>query len=121
MSIHELEFEVAHFGVNCENEKEALEAAGIFELLFGIKPIKNSKDSVYSGHLIELMKGKGRGRHGHIGFACRDIRKARELLENKGIEFDEGSVKYDDNGSLLVIYMKMEIAGFAVHIMQRAV
>ncbi|MFA5658291.1 MAG: VOC family protein [Oscillospiraceae bacterium] len=121
MPLMDLNFEVVHFGVNCENEIEALEAARAFEFLFGIAPIKNSKDSVYSGPLVELMKGNGRGRHGHIGIACDDIHRARELLENKGIEFDEGSVKYDDNGSLLVIYMKKEIAGFAVHIIQRTV
>jgi 2-dehydro-3-deoxyphosphogluconate aldolase/(4S)-4-hydroxy-2-oxoglutarate aldolase len=111
-------FEVSHFGVNAATEGEALAEAGKFSELFGLQ-IADGKDSVYAGPRIELMKGQGRGTCGHIGIATDDIHEAMAYLVSLGCRFDPASSKYDEKGTLIVIYLKDEIAGFAVHLLQR--
>jgi len=114
----ELAFEVAHFGINCADDADAKKEADAFGNFFGL-PIKEGKSSIFAGPFIEIMKGAGRGKCGHIGIATNDIRKAQEYLESLGLEFDPASQKYNSEGKLMAIYLKNEIAGFAVHLLQR--
>lgn len=111
-------FEVAHLGINASNPEQAAEAARKLALLFGW-PVQPGKDSVFVGPRVEIMKGNGRGRHGHIGVAVDDIYAAKEILENKGWVFAGDSAKYDADGRLIVIYLQDEVAGFAVHLLQK--
>lgn len=113
----ELGFEVVHFGVNCDDDLRAKKDAEVFASLFGL-PIKEGKSSIYAGSFIELMKGGGRGRCGHIAVATKDINKAQKYLEDLGWEFDPTSAKHNSEGNLIVIYLKAEIAGFAIHLLQ---
>lgn len=113
-----LGFEVVHFGVNCDDDLEARKEAETFARLFGL-PIKDGKNSIYAGPLIELMKGSGRGKYGHIAVATNDVQKAQRYLESLGCEFEPASVRYNSEGNLIFIYLKNEIAGFAVHLLQR--
>ncbi|NLW55232.1 MAG: VOC family protein [Firmicutes bacterium] len=112
----ELGFKVLHFGVNCDDEQSAKKVAVIFGSVFGL-PLKEGKSSIFAGPLIELMKGSGRGRCGHIAIGTNDLDKARKYLEDLGMEFDDHSVKYDSEGKPILIYLKEEIAGFAVHLL----
>ncbi|MDR2740451.1 MAG: hypothetical protein LBB68_11570 [Treponema sp.] len=65
------------------------------------------------------MKGSGRGTKGHIGIGTYSPFRAVAYLERQGIVFNKDSIKTDAKGNLTLIYMKEEIAGFAVHIMQK--
>lgn len=112
-----LRFEFVHMGINCEDDAQAQQAAQLMQTLFGI-PARDGKDSVFSGPGIELMKGSGRGTHGHIGIGTADIHAARTHLESLGYGFDEHSAKYDDQGNLIVIYLTQQLAGFALHLLQ---
>lgn len=114
----ELGFEVIHFGINCIEEENAKKTAGFFSEVFGL-PLKEGKDSIFAGPSVELMKGAGRGKCGHIAISTKDIIKAKGYLESMGLEFDPESKKYNSEGRLVVIYLKNEIAGFAVHLLQR--
>lgn len=114
----ELEFEVVHIGVNCPDDLEAKKSAEFFLSFFAF-PVKDGKDSIYASSFIELMKGKGRGKHGHIAIGTTDIFKAQEYLEEQGLEFDPDSIKYSNDGNPIVIYLKNEIAGFALHLLQK--
>lgn len=116
--MEDLEFQVAHIGINCPDEADALTQAAYFQRLFGISA-QDGKDSVFAGPLLELMKAGGRGTHGHIAVSTRDIGKARAYLEEQGCRFDESSAKYDGDGNLIVLYLTEETAGFAVHLLQR--
>ena len=111
-------FMFSHIGVNCEDNAEAQQQAALLTALFGL-PAADGKDSVYSGSSIELMKGSGRGKNGHIAIATDDICKAMKALEEKGFKFVESSAKYDDDGKMKVIYLEQEMAGFAVHLLQK--
>ncbi|MDR2134972.1 MAG: bifunctional 4-hydroxy-2-oxoglutarate aldolase/2-dehydro-3-deoxy-phosphogluconate aldolase [Treponema sp.] len=113
-----LGFTVPHIGINAGSGEAAVKAAELFGSLFGF-PVKDGNSSVYAGDKIEIMKlPAAPGRHGHIAIGTNSIWRAAAFLERKGIAFDPDSVKKDSKGSMIVIYCKEEILGFAVHLVQ---
>lgn len=114
-----LGFELAHVGINAENEAEAEKAARRFGFMFGM-PVKGGNSSFFAGKALEVMKTPYLGKNGHIAVATNYIVRAMNYLENVlGIEFDENTAKKDEKGNLKAIYMKEEIGGFAVHLVQK--
>lgn len=113
----EFGFEVRHVGVNCENEEEAIKVAERFELLFGF-PKKVGNSSVFAGTGVEVMKTPYLGKNGHIAIGTTDIEGAVKYLEAKGVVFDPETAKYK-NERMIAIYMKEELGGFAVHLVQK--
>ena len=113
-----LGLEFKHVGINCDNEEEALKAAKTFAALFGFDyNVGNS--SIFAGNrTIELNKKPGRGKYGHIAVGTNTIDRAVAHLKARGVEFDEDS-RVVKNGKLIAIYLKEEIAGFAVHLVQK--
>ena len=67
---------------------------------------------------FEVMKIPFRGKNGHIAIGCNNIRRARWHMERRGFVFDEESVIMK-NGKMRAIYLKDDIAGFAVHLLQK--
>lgn len=113
----EMDFELLHIGINSENEEEAIQIATMFETLFGLKK-KVGNSSIFSGTIIEVMKKPFLGKNGHIALGTANAQKAKEMLEAKGVKFNESTAKYKD-GVLTVIYLQEEIGGFAVHFVQK--
>ena len=113
-----LGFELAHVGVNAENEEEAVKAANRFAFIFGM-PAKVGNSSVFAGTAVEAMKSKGLGSKGHIAVATNSVVRAKNYLEMMGYKFNEESAKRDAKGNLKAIYLKEEIGGFAVHLVQK--
>ena len=114
-----LGFELAHVGVNCENEEEALKAANRFAFLFGM-PAKVGNSSIFAGTALEVMKEPYLGKNGHIAIRTNYIDRAVNYMETVlGVEFNEESAKRDAKGALKAIYLKEEIGGFAVHLVQK--
>jgi len=111
-----LGFEIRHVGINCADEAEALAVAKKFSVLFGW-PIKDGNSSAFAGP-IEAMKGPYLGAMGHIAVGCNSVVRAQAYLEGQGFEFNPESAKYKD-GKLIAIYLKDEIGGFAVHLVQK--
>ena len=64
------------------------------------------------------MKKKYLGKNGHIAVATNDIEKAKAYLAVRGVELDEETAKYK-NGKMIAIYLKEEIGGFAIHLVQK--
>ena len=113
-----LGFELAHVGVNAENEEEAVKAANRFAFIFGM-PAKVGNSSVFAGTAVEAMKSKGLGSKGHIAVATNSVVRAKNYLEMMGYKFNEESAKRDAKGNLKAIYLKEEIGGFAIHLVQK--
>jgi 2-dehydro-3-deoxyphosphogluconate aldolase/(4S)-4-hydroxy-2-oxoglutarate aldolase len=114
-----LGFELAHVGVNSANEAEAVKAAERFAFIFGMN-VKNGNSSVFAGSAVEYMKEPYLGTHGHIAIRTNYIDRAVNYLSTVlGVEFDESTAKKDDKGKLKAIYMKEEIGGFAVHLVNK--
>ena len=112
-----LGFELAHVGVNAANEEDAMKAANRFAFLFGMS-IKNGNSSVFAGKAMEVMKMPFKGKFGHIAIRTKYIERAVNYMNTVlGVEFEE-PVR-DENGKYKAIYLKEEIGGFAVHLLQK--
>ena len=112
-----LGFELKHIGINCENEEEAEKTAGTFASLFGFEK-KSGNSSVFAGSAVEAMKSPYLGAKGHIAVGTNSVERAVNYLESQGVEFNMESAKYKD-GRMTAIYLKEEVAGFAVHLVQK--
>ncbi len=112
-----LGFELKHIGINANGEEEADSVAGSFEKLFGFTK-KVGGSSVFAGTAIEVMKQPYLGAHGHIAVGTNYIDRAVYHMELQGFEFDPETAKYK-NGKLVAIYLKGELGGFAVHLVQK--
>lgn len=113
-----LGFELAHIGINNSDEDTAEATSAAFCQMFGFTQ-KPGRNSIFSGSSIECMKYNYLGSHGHIGFSTNNIRRARFHLELKGYTFNDDTLYYDEKGKLKSVYLKDEIGGFAVHIVQK--
>lgn len=113
-----LGFELAHVGVNMANADSSLEVARQLTTIFNL-PLKEGTGSNFAGKGIEVNKTKGLGTHGHIAMATNSITRAMAYLERKGIAIDQSSAKKDPAGTLVAVYLKDEIGGFAVHLLQK--
>ena len=113
-----LGFQVVHVGINGENEDEAAKAANRFSALFGF-PTKAGNSSIFAGDGIEITKSPYLGKNGHIAVATNCIYRAQAFFERQGVEFNPDSVKTDAKGNIAAVYLKEEIGGFAIHLMQR--
>ena len=113
-----LGLEMRHVGVNSGSPEKALEDAKMFAGLLGWE-IRDGSSSAFVGTGLELMKKPFRGTHGHIAIATNFIARAKWHLEQRGFRFvDESEASYK-NGKMMAIYLKDEIAGFAVHLLQK--
>ncbi|MDR0554330.1 MAG: bifunctional 4-hydroxy-2-oxoglutarate aldolase/2-dehydro-3-deoxy-phosphogluconate aldolase [Treponema sp.] len=113
-----LGFSPAHIGINCPNPEEAAGAAKLFGALFGF-PLRDGNSSIFAGEGIELMKAPGLGKNGHLAVAANSLYRAAAHLERRGFRFKPESVKKDAGGKITAIYLQDEIAGFAVHLLQK--
>lgn len=108
-----------HIGINAENEAEAREIAQTLSRLFLMNTPEENPVSVFVERQFEIMKTPGRGKNGHIAFLTNSVERAVDYLERQGEEFIEESKSYDEKGRLNVVYLKREIAGFALHLLQK--
>jgi len=113
-----LGYSAVHVGINTENEDEARKAAVFFESVFGFPPLETGK-SFFAGEGIEIMKFPGQGRNGHIAIGVNSVALARAHLERAGLAFKEESATFTGKGRLTLIYLSAEIAGFAIHLVQK--
>ncbi len=114
-----LGLEFTHMGINTDNKEEAEKSAKLFNIMFGM-PIKETSKSYFAGDAFEFMMGKGPGKCGHIGIKTHFVDRAIAYFKRMGFEFDESSITYDDKtGKPKFVYFKDEIAGFAVHLVQK--
>ena len=114
-----LGLEFVHVGINGESKDEAMKAAKLFELMFGM-PVRETSKSVFAGDAFEFMNQKGPGTHGHIGIRTHFVDRAMAYFKRLGFEFDESSVTYDEkSGKPKFVYFKDEVAGFAIHLVQK--
>jgi 2-dehydro-3-deoxyphosphogluconate aldolase/(4S)-4-hydroxy-2-oxoglutarate aldolase len=112
------DFSVAHIGVNAVNENEARKAAVFFERFFGFVS-KAGNSSIFAGDGIEIMKSPCPGKNGHIAVAVNNVLRAQAYLERNGLDFNRESAKPNGKGGLVSIYLADEVAGFAVHLVQK--
>ena len=113
-----LGFELAHIGINCDSESEALDVTSKFDKLFGWEQ-KNGNSSVFAGGAVECMKAPFKGAKGHIAVRTNSVRRAVYQLAHQGIAADMSTAKYDADGRMTVVYLKEDFGGFAVHLVEK--
>lgn len=111
-----LGFELAHIGINCPDSDSSMNICSMLNEAFDFET-KAGNSSNFSSPGVEVMKSIGRGENGHIAIATNKILPAISELEKRGWELDMESVK--DKNNIKAIYLKKEIGGFALHLLQK--
>ena len=113
-----LDISVVHIGINAGAEENALNGARQFEKLFGFA-VKPGNSSIFSADGIEIMKTDGPGKNGHIAIGTTNVLKAAAMLVRQGTGLNRDTIKTDSRGNWTVVYLRDEILGFAVHLVQK--
>ena len=114
-----LGLEFVHMGINTADADDCKKSAKLFDTMFGLTNRETSK-SIFAGEAFEFMMGKGPGTNGHIAIRTNFVDRAMAYFKRMGFEFDESTVTYDDKtGKPKFVYFKDEIAGFAIHLLQK--
>lgn len=109
--------QILHVGINCNAKEDAIAEAKKFAELFDVDFMECPASAFTAGKKMEWMFGKGPGEHGHIAVGTENIPESLRILEQKGIHPIEGSEIIRDS-EVIGIYLDLEIAGFAVHLLQ---
>ena len=112
-----LGYEVAHVGINTEDNAAAQEVASVFGSAFGFAA-KDGNSSVFASNAIEVMKIPYLGKQGHLAVRTNRIDIAIADLEKKGFQVDMETAKYNGD-RMITVYLKDEVGGFAVHLLQK--
>jgi 2-dehydro-3-deoxyphosphogluconate aldolase/(4S)-4-hydroxy-2-oxoglutarate aldolase len=113
-----LGFELKHVGINSKDEKEAEKTTSAFCDIFGF--VKDERSASYfAGTGLEIMKMQGRGKFGHIAIATNSVERAIYHLSKRGCVFDYDSATYDNDGKIKFIYIKEDMGGFGVHLVNK--
>ncbi|MFV0466714.1 MAG: bifunctional 4-hydroxy-2-oxoglutarate aldolase/2-dehydro-3-deoxy-phosphogluconate aldolase [Lachnospiraceae bacterium] len=113
-----LDFKIAHVGINQSNEEEAIGNAQKFASFFQTTEVPGSS-SIFVNGMIEVLKSNYKGRHGHIAIETSSIPRAMYHLKKRGFTFDETSAKYGKDHTIKAIYLNEDIAGHALHLLQK--
>ena len=111
-------FDLAHIGINMPEADSALAVAKKFSQIFSM-PLKEGTSSNFAGTGIEVNKSIGLGKNGHIAIKTNSIPRAIAYLERNGFRVDMSTAKGPEGGPMVAVYMKEEIGGFAVHLLQK--
>ena len=113
-----LGLELGHIGINCADDAEAMKTAETLGSLLSMA-VKPGNSSIFVGNKeFEIMKKPGRGTHGHIAVKCNNIDRAVYHLSRRGVKFDMDSMVIK-NDKHIAIYLADEVAGFAIHLVQK--
>jgi 2-dehydro-3-deoxyphosphogluconate aldolase / (4S)-4-hydroxy-2-oxoglutarate aldolase len=112
-----LGFEVAHVGINQDSEEDALAVANQFNRAFNL-PVKPGSSSIFASSSIEITKSRFLGACGHLAVKTNSISRALYYLAQRGFEVDMETAKYKGD-QMIAVYLKGEIGGFAVHLLQK--
>jgi 2-dehydro-3-deoxyphosphogluconate aldolase/(4S)-4-hydroxy-2-oxoglutarate aldolase len=112
-----LGFELAHVVINAEDDDKSLAIAKRFAELFNM-PLKEGNSSNFAGTGIEVNKSMGLGKHGHLAIRTNSLFRAVAYFERIGVPIDMDTAKFKNN-KMIAVYLKEEIGGFAVHLLQK--
>lgn len=112
-----LGYEVAHIGINTEDDKASTSVCEDLGKAFDFDT-KPGSSSNFSSSSIEVMKSMYLGKNGHIAIRTNKISVAIADLESKGFEVDMDTAKFKGD-KMIAVYLKNEFGGFAVHLLQK--
>lgn len=110
-------FELAHVGINCESADESLAVCEELEKAFDFE-VKTGNSSNFASTGVEVMKSMYLGKNGHLAVRTNKIEAAIAELTKRGFAVDMDTAKYKGD-RMVAVYLKNEIGGFAVHLLQK--
>lgn len=113
-----LSFEFLHIGINTKSDEEAHYIAKKLEKSFGFKSKENSK-SILLSNCINIMKSSDFEENGYLAIGSNNMNRAIYHLDNNGYMVNENSKCFNKNGKLISIYLRDEIAGYAIKLIQK--
>jgi 2-dehydro-3-deoxyphosphogluconate aldolase/(4S)-4-hydroxy-2-oxoglutarate aldolase len=113
-----LGFDLAHLGINSVDADTSLNVTKQFGEVFNF-PLNEGNSSNFAGTCIEVNKSIGLGKNGHIAIKTNNIIRANAFLKRRGVEIDIDSAKKSPTGQMVAVYLKHEIGGFAIHLLQK--
>lgn len=113
-----LGFRLKHVGITAGNDQEAKKIADSLTNLFGFQQTDNNA-SIFVNEAIEVMKQPHFGAKGHIAVQTNSMERAISYIKHKGYSFNHESAVSDPKGKIKSIYLKDEIFGFALHLVQK--
>ena len=114
---HMHNFGFRHLGINGADSASAGIDAERMASLFGFA-VREGSGSFFSGPSFEYMKGAPFGEHGHIAIGTDNVERAAAYLARSGVGTRAGTEGYNADGSLRNVYLDVEIAGFAIHLLK---
>lgn len=110
-------FELAHVGINCGSADESLAVCEELERAFDFE-VKTGNSSNFASTGVEVMKSMYLGKNGHLAVRTNKIETAIAELTKRGFAVDMDTAKYKGD-RMVAVYLKNEIGGFAVHLLQK--
>jgi len=77
-----LGYEVAHIGINCADEEQAMSVSEKINEAFSL-PVKNGNSSVFVSNGIEVMKSMYLGKNGHIAIKRQGKYQTAALISGR--------------------------------------
>jgi len=114
--MEEIEFKFHHIGMNTDSRETAVQIVRELSRIFHLAEHIDKPGSPFAGEHIEVIAGNGPGIHGHIAFVVENMDKAVQYLEDRNIEINYETAKKNVDGSVYVIYLKEQIAGYAIQL-----
>ena len=113
-----LGLEFSHVGINNDGDAEAQRTAAALAPLLGA-PTGENPNAMWSSSSVEVMKSQWKGTKGHLAISCSNLDRAVFQLERRGLAFDPDSAGTSADGKRRYLFLKDEIGGFAVQIIER--
>ena len=82
-------------------------------------PTGENPNAMWSSSSVEVMKSQWKGTKGHLAISCSNLDRAVFQLERRGLAFDPDSAGTSADGKRRYLFLKDEIGGFAVQIIER--
>ena len=111
-----LGLQLRHVGINCGNADESHQTATRLAELLQC-PLRSGNSSNFVGTQFEFMKQPGQGKHGHLAMGTNFIDRAVAHFNRRGVKI-RPETKVEKNGRLQSVYLDIDLAGFAVHLLQ---
>lgn len=113
-----IQYKLKHVGINCGSEAEAKKLVALLCSLFDLEPGKENDTHIFVSDMFEVMKNSRRGKCGHIALWTPDVERAMADLSQKGITFQEDTIRRDRDGKIVFIYLDGDIGDFSFHLTQ---
>ncbi len=103
-----VKFEFAHVGINAQTPEEGVRMKNFFTEIMGYHDYREIPAGFFTvDNKMELLKIKGKGTMGHLGFFVNDMPAAIKYLDEKGYPVDYYTARYDEDGKTIrLIFLK---------------